>query len=55
METKVAEIANMPKTLVVHPEAVGPVAHAWIAPYLGPAIVKQFAEVFNHVVAQRRL
>jgi glycosyltransferase involved in cell wall biosynthesis len=52
VETKVAEIADMLKTLVLHPEAVGSVAHARIAPYLGPAIAKQFAEIFNHVVEQ---
>ena len=53
VETKVAEITHMLKTLVLHPEAVGPVAHARIAPYLGPAIAKQFAEIFNHIVEQQ--
>lgn len=53
VDTKVAEIAQTLKTLLLHPEAVGPVAHDRIAPYLGPAIAKRFADIFTHVVEQR--
>ncbi len=55
VETKVAEIAHSLKTLILHPEAVGTIAHAQIAPYLGPAIAKQFADIFNQVVERQRL
>ncbi|NOT58257.1 MAG: hypothetical protein HOP18_26945, partial [Deltaproteobacteria bacterium] len=53
VDTKIAEITTMLTTLLLHPDAVGPVAQARVAPYLGPAIAKRFADIFNRVVEQR--
>jgi Glycosyltransferase Family 4 len=54
VDTKVVEIASMLTTVLVQPEAIAPIAHERIAPYLGPAIAKRFADIFDHVIVQQR-